>query len=351
MFLDGVVPYTLGCTHTDVNCTSANCTATAQPNATALEAEWAELYVAWFAALKAKHPKLLWVNNLLDQLEPALLPVSNGRMYEGPAAGGLNQVYSGAITISQRVALSRKWATGGAQPNYIHLSMNSAISGGWRVGRWQNLVTRGEMMRAMTDFRRLRFGLGVTLMTDSYFANDIGGGWYGVPSHYAEYEAELGQAIADPVRVFAAGDEEVWTREFEHGFVAVSSIAASNFTLSSLPSGLRQLPLSRQPARIVDQREAPAWQFVIDNSLPAAPDKQLEARVDRWTPECVCSAAAPACCPKAAGRPQDWWADDSRRAGFQILAGNWTTVTDTEQSHQVISLSLTLGICLLPLAE
>ena len=52
--------------------------------------------------------------------------------------------------------------------------MNSMISGNWRVGRWQNLVTKGEMMRVMTDFRRMRFGLGVTLMTDSYFAMDIG---------------------------------------------------------------------------------------------------------------------------------------------------------------------------------
>eukprot|EP01043_Picozoa_sp_COSAG02_P028386 COSAG02_NODE_1718_length_11207_cov_2.888999_6_plen_422_part_00 len=142
VFLDGVIPYTLGCTHADVNCTSANCTATAQPNAAALETEWENLYAAWFAELKAKHSKLLWVNNLLDELEPALLPVSNGRMYEGTAAGGLDTVYSGSMSISQRVALSRKWADEGAQPNYVQLSMNSAISGGWRVGRWQNLVTR-----------------------------------------------------------------------------------------------------------------------------------------------------------------------------------------------------------------
>jgi hypothetical protein len=192
------------------------------------------------------------------------------------------------------------------------------------------------MMRAMTDFRRMRFGLGVALMTDSYFANDIGGGWYGVPSHYTEYEAELGAALADPVRVFAAAEEEVWTREFEHGFVVVSSIAAANFTLSSMPTGLRHLPLSTRRGRIVDQREAPAWQFVIDNNVPpGALSTQLEEPLDHWTPECVCSAAAPACCPKAAGRPLDWWADNSRRAGFRILAGNWTTVTDAEQSHQV----------------
>jgi hypothetical protein len=176
VFLDGVVPYALGCHKTDVNCTSAGCKPTPQPSEAALEAEWTGLYAAWFAALKAKHPKLLWVNNLLDALQPALQNISNGRMYEGPAAGGLNQVYSGAISIGERIAISRTWETQGAQPNYVHLSMNSAISGNWRVGRWQNLVTRGEMMRVMADFRRMRFGLGVTLMTDSYFAMDIGGG-------------------------------------------------------------------------------------------------------------------------------------------------------------------------------
>ena len=99
---------------------------------------------------------------------------------------------------------------------------------------------------------------------------DIGGGWYGTPSHYAEYEAALGQALADPVRVFSAGAEEVWTREFERGFVVVSGIASSNFTLTALPRGLRRLPLSSNPSRIADQREAPAWQWIIDNSLHAA---------------------------------------------------------------------------------
>lgn len=96
------------------------------------------------------------------------------RMFEGGDVLGLDQQYSLNLKISDRIAESRKWATQALQPNYIHLSMNSAISGNWRVGRWQNLVSKGEMMRAMTDFRRMRFGLGVTLMTDSYFAMDIG---------------------------------------------------------------------------------------------------------------------------------------------------------------------------------
>ena len=190
VFLDGVVPYNLGCADADVNCTAAGCPPTPQPAAAALEAAWAQLYVEWFELLKAEFPELLWVNNLLDSLAPVVAPKSNGRMYEGTAAGGLNTPYSGGA-ISSTIDTVRAYSAESLKPSYIHLSMNSAIAGGWRVGRWQNLVSEGEMMRAMTDWRRMRFGLGVALMTDAYFANDIGGGWYGVPTNYVEYVPRL----------------------------------------------------------------------------------------------------------------------------------------------------------------
>ena len=197
-----------------------------------------------------------------------------------------------------------------------------------------------------------------------------GGGWYGVPSYYTEYQAELGQAVADPIRVFPSssggdngddgdGKEEVWTREFEHGFAVVSSLSSSNFSVkigggkgnvgSAGAAGLRPLPLSKEPERLTDQREAPAWQFVIDNDLRSVPAplrataraRALEARASA-SPRgkedgaaCVCSAAAPACCTHAAGTPADWWVDDARRAGFRVAQGKWTTVTDSSESHQV----------------
>jgi hypothetical protein len=256
------------------------------------------------------------------------------------------------------------------------------------------------MMRLLTDFRRMRFGLGVTLLTDGYFANDLGGrshctllhapctvrtmhcthhalyspctvcttgGFYGVPSYYTEFETDLGQALADPVRVFPSpytgkgATEEVWTREFEHGIVVVSSLSGSNFTLA-LPANIsfRELPLSIAPERLTDTREAPAWQFVVDNGGVALTDftrsMRLGAPVGQvdvsstipaqfpgrfqpplggangnfgpngsngsngsngplvGRPACECSAAAPACCKHDKGHPQDWWADDSRRA-------------------------------------
>jgi hypothetical protein len=65
------------------------------------------------------------------------------------------------------------------------------INGGWRVGRWQNLLTGGEMIRVMTDFRRMRFGLGVTMLTNGYFSFDVGGGWYGQPTWYVSHTRTL----------------------------------------------------------------------------------------------------------------------------------------------------------------
>ena len=81
VFLDGVIPYNLGCSAVDVNCTNANCTATPQLPTAELEAEWEGRYARWFAMVQAKllPKKLLWVNNVVQTLEPSLINISNGR--------------------------------------------------------------------------------------------------------------------------------------------------------------------------------------------------------------------------------------------------------------------------------
>lgn len=130
---------------------------------------------------------------------------------------------------------------------------------------------------------------------------------YGAPSFYTEYEANLGQAVADPVRLTQLGNQEVWTREFERGYIVVSSMTAAPFNVT-FPELVLQLPLSAQPARLTGGREAPAWQFVVDNS--------------------------PGGGPMPSGN-NDWWASAAHRANFRTLQGNWTTVTDGTQSHQI----------------
>ena len=319
VFLDGVVDFDIGCSPAtpcngnchptaDINCTHANCTHTPQQPWPVLAQQFTALYVHWFEQLKSKYgDKFVWVNNLAQDQTP-FVPVSNGRMYEGGA--GLDNCYSGGRPISSFVSEIRMWSTKAVQPSYLNLHMNGNMGGGtWRIGRWQNLVTGGEMMRLMTDFRRMRFGLGVALLTDGYFGYDVGSEMYGAPSFFTEYEAELGQAVADPVRIFVDGTQEVWTREFEHGFTIVSSLTEQNHTVS-LPAPVLELPPSAQPGRLAGGREAPAWQFVVENSGGLGSDENFHV----------------------AGY-HDWWADDAHRASFRTIEGNWTAVSDQTQSH------------------
>ena len=221
-------------------------------------------------------------------------------MVEGGA--GLDPVYQGASSIGSFVAEIRKWTTQAVQPSYVNVHMNANMGGGtWRIGRWQvrtplrasraaprlcrdlpcvlawcaaltrcsgarrgwqNIVSGGETMRLMTDFRRMRFGLGVVraasrpippqwgslrfrpltctyapwgvrvdelaksrkithpkhfialggeqgLLTDGYYGYDVGSEMYGAPSFYTEYEAGLGQAVSDPARLAVDGAQEV----------------------------------------------------------------------------------------------------------------------------------------------
>jgi hypothetical protein len=51
---------------------------------------------------------------------------------------------------------------------------------------------------------------------------------------------------------------------FENGIVIVSRLTSSNFTVK-LPRPMRQVSLSKHPSMLTDQREAPAWQLIIDN--------------------------------------------------------------------------------------
>jgi hypothetical protein len=83
------------------------------------------------------------------------------------------------------------------------------------TGLWQNAVQgAGDMMVAATEFQAMRYGLGVTLMTDGYFSNSpVGGSFYGAPTYYTEYEADLGfPKSAARLLLNGTGHGEVWTR-------------------------------------------------------------------------------------------------------------------------------------------
>ena len=362
---DGVIPFNYGCNSgVDVNCTCVpseptgrcNCTdisPSPAPSIATLEAAWIQLYIAWFEALKAKHPQLLWINNIDTTIAEVVMNVSNGRQIEGsyndPGSPGLNSIIDGTFPISTYIAAINEWEERALKPTLVHVSVNSLIAGNWRVGRWQNLATKGEMMLRITHFARMRFGLGVALMSNAYFANDIGGGFYGVPPWYTEYENDLGAATHDASVIFESPTgETVWARQFEKGYVIVNSLSSSNFTLK-LQQPMKVLPRSKNVSMLTDQREAPYWQLILDNDFnappPPAPSRaplrrgatpmQQCTAAPEIQSECVCSAASPACCPKPEGRAMDWWAEPARRAKFFIPPGssNWTVITDADAAE------------------
>ena len=365
VFLDGFVSFTEGCKSTpNVNCECApattptgncNCSKWPPPVTPATNAQWVQKYVQWFDALKAKHPQLLWVNNIDTSFADEIQNISNGRQIEGSynlaESPGLNSIIDGTFPISNFVDYIASWDHGeraALKPTLLHVSVNSLIQGGWRVGRWQNLATKGEMMLRLTHFARMRMGLGVALLSNAYFANDIGGGFYGVPSWYTEYECDLGAATHDSSIIYESLDDpkaQVWSRLFEKGIVIVNRLPSSNFTVK-LPRLMRQISLSKNRSMLTDQREAPAWQLIIDNVFRGDEQPPLAAKAPLRLNQvalskvaCVCSTAAPACCPKPAGIAMDWWADSARRAHFFFIPGPlpWTTVKTqgVAQAHQL----------------
>jgi hypothetical protein len=132
-------------------------------------------------------------------------------------------------------------------------------------------VCAQDMMLMCTQFQPMRWGLGLALLTDGYFGHDpTGGAFYGVPTWYTEYEADLGFPLGDATMlVNGSGHAEVWTREFERGLVVINGLPDTHYNFT-LPAGksYRKLGASKRPARITGGREAPLIQFVIDNGAP-----------------------------------------------------------------------------------
>ncbi len=79
----------------------------------------------------------------------------------------------------------------------------------------------------MSDYRKMRFGLGSTLLGNGYYSFDYGTEEHSQVWWYDEYEAELGRAISDPYNILSKGSDRwqpgIWRRDFENGVVVVNS--------------------------------------------------------------------------------------------------------------------------------
>ena len=295
VFLDGMITFEEGCEpgKVDINCSSPDCHGT-PTNVSEWGPRWFPRIGEWFDALKAQYPKLLWINNGPypgDTPEPKGFEgmgewarrTMNGRMIEpngeAPDGRGLLTSYEMRQPITKVMEAVAEWtdtvSSEQPQPTYVSTHMAVPHFPAVHVGLWQNAVSSsGDMMRAGVEFQAMRYGLGVTLLTDAYFANSlVVGAFYGVPTWYAEYEADLGFPTGVAKQLAGNGSVgEVWAREFDRGLVVVNGLAdrAVNFTLPRTSSDTKYFNLapSQRPQRITGGYEAPLHQFVVDNEAP-----------------------------------------------------------------------------------
>lgn len=153
---------------------------------------WQARQNLFFSRLRAMHPGMLILANDVDAGHAAQV---NGRLYEG--APLLDRLLTGSLSPHEAVRELAAWMKQSVQPGITFAIMTSPAGWqGWRVGRGSQVTTESEVDRVRRDFSRMRTGLATALMTDTYYAYDMGTVWYGLPLWYAEYDAPLGQPLA-----------------------------------------------------------------------------------------------------------------------------------------------------------
>ena len=152
---------------------------------------WRDQQNLFFDRLRARWPEALILANDVDFGHASHL---NGRLFEGATLHDL--VAQGRAAPATAIETLSRWMTESLQPGLTFGIMTHPIGWeGWRVGKGPQLTTAGELDRVRRDFRRMRTGLLTSLMTEAYYAYDVGTVWYGSSLWYAEYDAPLGRPL------------------------------------------------------------------------------------------------------------------------------------------------------------
>jgi hypothetical protein len=170
-----------------------------------VDPKWHARQNQFFDQLRQRWPNMRIMANDIDA---GHAPHVNGRLYEGGPL--LDRIINGDISPKDAINTLNRWMTTSLQPGITFAIMTHPIGWqGWRVGKGDHVTTPGEVDRVSRDFPRMRTGLCTTLMTDAYYAYDVGTVWYGLPFWYAEYDAPLGKALGPSKEVFDVAPQVV----------------------------------------------------------------------------------------------------------------------------------------------
>lgn len=166
---------------------------------------WHARQCEFFDRLRERYPGALILANDVD---PGHAPHLHGRLFEGGPL--LDGVANGSTSCTRALQTLTSWRDISLQPPVTFALMTHPVGWQpWRVGQGDRVTTEAEVDRVARDFQRMRLGLVLCLLSDTYYAYDVGTVWYGLPLWYAEYDAPLGRPLGPVEKIQGVGDREV----------------------------------------------------------------------------------------------------------------------------------------------
>jgi hypothetical protein len=210
-----------------------------------VDTAWHRAQCDFFDRLRARWPRLTILANDVDL---GHAPHMNGRLFEGATL--LDQIEHGSGSARDCIDALNRWSATARRPGLTFALKSHPVGWqGWRVGKGDTVTSKGEVERVRRDFRRMRLGLATTLMTDAYYAYDVGTVWYGLRFWYAEYDAPLGAPQGPAREMFDLPPTTVL--DWRAG--QASSPFALHSSAANTPLGI-----------VIDERDPKSgWQMVI----------------------------------------------------------------------------------------
>lgn len=168
-----------------------------------LNSAWMAAQNRFFDSFSTWKPKPIIVGNDCDMGHASHV---NGRQVEGQVM--LDDVASGNMSAIDAVDGFSRWQTGTKKPSVTFVVMcHPNGNQDWRIGKGRESLTPGVKELVRRDFRRMRIGLGVALLSGNYYAYDFGTTFYGLPLWYQDYDAPLGKPTSASKQLPLSGDK------------------------------------------------------------------------------------------------------------------------------------------------
>ncbi len=267
LFFDSVVPALSFWGDTDANLDGVADGAT-------LDEAWQARQNEVFARVRERFPGIVLMANDVDLNHGEQL---KGRLFEGGTL--FDRAAEGRLSVGEVVRALGKFEGAMRQPTTNFTLMSHPLGWqGWRVGLAAKSHRPGDVPLVLRDFRRMRLGLALSLMGDTFYAYDFGTTYYGLRTWYAEFDAPLGKPLAPAEKLYPFGKTpEKVVFEWQAGQPA-TGFRMDEFVQARRPEGL-EVTITDSPP---DQWHNPLSTDPVKVSL--APGKTYHVQVEALVP-------------------------------------------------------------------